>query len=149
MRIINWLCVYPIITDIRLWFSVGLCITNAQHWDSLEQHCQTILEQGVCDLAHSFFYMALGKISCFMFNMVKSLAIKSYHSQKYSYKKQISMLYLQEAYEYDHIENILLGIAMFTVQQLVELSNQVTFWIIALICKFLGNYAPLWVLFGK
>ena len=49
------------------------------------------------------------------------------------------MLYLQEAYEYDHIENILLGIAMFTVQQLVELSNQVTFWIIALICKFLGD----------
>ena len=49
------------------------------------------------------------------------------YSQKYSYKKKISMLYLQEAYEYDHIENILLGIAMFTVQQLVELSNQVTF----------------------
>ena len=47
--------VHPIITNILLWFSVWLPITNACIAIYYVQHRRAMLERGgVCELAHSF-----------------------------------------------------------------------------------------------
>ena len=48
--------VYPIISDIRLYF---LSDCPSQIYDvaiRYVQYCQAMLERGICELAHSFFH---------------------------------------------------------------------------------------------
>ena len=45
-------------------FFVRLPVTNAWNWHSLYtgQHSQAMLERGVCELAHSFFFMNVTEV---------------------------------------------------------------------------------------
>ena len=51
--------VYPITTNIRLWFFVWLSITNVWHWHSLCSALSSNVERGVCEFAICFFHFSL------------------------------------------------------------------------------------------
>lgn len=57
---------------------------------------------------------------------------------------------LQEAYEYDHVESILLGVVMLPVTQLIDLSNQlVRCCLISILIKIsLQKKTPLYQIYN-
>ena len=66
--IINQVWVYLIITDIQLWFSVWYC-PSLMHGIAIlyVQHCQAMLERGVCELACSLSPSLIPSIFCYTF----------------------------------------------------------------------------------